>query len=180
MVRIFAMPKESVELPRDTSHAIFGRPIFACLKATGKSWLLNVPASKANAIWLGVDEDALAIHLPRVAYVFTDYYFDSHSTWIRVRDLRSGAITRSCPAGGALAPSRLPLISDLVLNGKGSVAWSVTGGRFPSGNAAVVACDSSGQRTLDSGEGIDLESVSIQNSVVTWLDNGTQREAWLE
>jgi hypothetical protein len=180
MVRIFALAKESVEPPRDKSSAIAGRPIFACLKATGKPWPLNITASKTGTIWVGVDEDALAIHFPRVAYAFTDYYFDTHRTWIRVKDLRSGVITRSCPAGGALAPNRLPRISDVVLNGKGSVAWSAVGSQYASSANAVIACDATGQRTLDSGEGIGLESVSIQNSVVTWLDNGTQREAWLE
>lgn len=73
----------------------------------------------------------------------------------------------------------MPRVTKIVLNGKGSVARSAEDG--PSATQrAVIACDSAGQRTLDSGEGVDLESLSLQHSAVSWLDNGSWREAWLE
>lgn len=175
-VRIYAMPKDSVPLP--DGHSVAGRPVFGCLKNIGEARLLNAPGEQ-EGYWFGVDEHALAIHAPLVAYAFTAYYLDSHATFVRVRNLNGNSTVRGCPAGRGLAPRRQPRVGGIVLNARASVAWSVEGGTF--GNPfAVVACDSAGQHVLDSGEGIDLESLSLQNSVVSWLDDGSRREARLE
>lgn len=173
------MPEGSVTLRGRNRPAIAGRPVFACLKRTGKSRLLDA-SGEMSAHSVGVDEHVLAIHSPRVAFVLTAYYLDAHETFVRVRDLRgNGGGVRSCSAGVGLAPRHIPRITKVVLNGKGSVAWSALQGLPAPGNA-IVACDSAGKRTLDSGEGVDLESLSLQRSVLSWLDNGSRREARLE
>lgn len=172
-VRVFAMPAES-----EGEGSIAGRPVFGCLKRIGRQRLLNAPGEQSG-YWFGVDEHALAVHAPLVAYAFTAYYTDSHKTSVRVRNLNTNATVRGCPAGSGLAPRRLPRVAQIVLNGRGAIAWSVEGGTFGT-PFAVVACDAGGQHVLDSGEGIDLESLSLQGSVVSWLDDGSRREALLE
>ena len=175
-VRIFATPSESVDLPGE--HSIAGRPVFGCLKATDEARLLNAPGEQ-EGLWFGVDEHAFAVHAPMVAYAFTAYYFDTHATFVRVRNLSTNVTVRGCRAGGDLAPRRTPRVAKIVMDARGKVAWSVEGGTFGD-PFAVVACDSTGQHVLDRGEGIDLESLALHGSVVSWLDGGSRREANLE
>lgn len=174
--RIYAVPRESVALP--SGHSVAGRPVFGCLKRIGQARLLNAPGDQ-EGLWFGVDEHALAIHAPLVAYAFTAYYFDTHATFVRVRNLNSGSTVRGCPAGGGLAPGHIPHVVKIVLNGTGAVAWSVQGGMFGT-PFAIVVCDSAGQHVVDSGAGIEPESVLLQDSVVSWLDDGSRREARLQ
>jgi hypothetical protein len=180
-VRIFAMPAGSVAMQGRPSIA--GRPVFGCLRRTGQTRLLNAPG-KQYGFWFGVDEHALAIHAPLAAYAFTAYYTDTHRVFVRVRNLKTNTTVRGCPAGGGSSnrvafPSVPTGIAKIVLNGRGAVAWSAEGGEFGT-PFAIVACDSSGKHVLDSGEGIDLESLSLQDGIVSWLDDGSRREARLE
>jgi hypothetical protein len=124
-VRVFVMPEGSVQL-KGPDHPGIGRLVFACLKATGRSLLLNLPA-EGRPFWTRVDGGTIAVNGPLVAYVFGQYYTDFHETWIRVRNLNTGAIIRSCPIGGALAPSALPRVTDIGLASSGDVGWSAEG-----------------------------------------------------
>lgn len=174
-VRIFAMPRESVTLPGGRS--IDGRPVFGCLKSIGEARLLNAPGEQ-EGYGFGVDEHAFGVRAPMVAYVFIVGHFDSQSAFVRVRNLNTNVTVRGCPVGGGLSPGT-PRVAEIVMDSRGKVAWSVEGGTFGS-PFAVVACDSTGQHVLDSGEGIDLESLALHGSVVRWLDGGSRREANLE
>jgi hypothetical protein len=177
-VRIYAMPKESLSPYEEREATVAGRPLFACLKATGDTSLLDLPEEGGgqHAYWVEVDPVSFAVRAPYVAYAFTEYYFDSHATWIRVRNLRTDAQPRSCEAGGGLAPGRLPQIGKIVLGSDLALAWTAKGyeGR------SVRVCGAAGPRLLDAGEGIDLESLALKNGVVSWTDEGSVREAPLE
>jgi hypothetical protein len=178
-VRVYALPEGSVKPANSHAASIAGRPVFGCLVATGRSLPLNFPATR-SAYWVGVDTDPIAVSSSLVAYAFTQYYLDTHETWIRVRNLRTGRILRSCPAGGGMAPHTFPHIIKLVISSSGAVAWSAEG--KPSGPApgAVLACHSAEPTVLDEGEGIDLDSLSLEDGVLSWADAGGRREAGLE
>jgi hypothetical protein len=177
-VRVYAMPKDSTSHPEHIRPAFFARPVFGCLKATGRSRLLDLPEAdaKKRPIWVEVHPDPLAVSAPLVAYAFTQYYLDAHETWIRVRNLGTGAVVRSCAAGGGIAPGSLPHIAKIVVDSRGKVGWSAEGyeGR------GIFACGPFGSHRLDQGDGIDLESLSLEHGVVHWLDEGSEREAALE
>lgn len=176
-VRIYATPKESMSQPEHREPAIAGRPVFACLKTSGETRLLDLPEESGaqHALWVEVDPEALAVRAPFVAYAFTEYYLDSHETWIRVRNLHTGADPRSCDAGGDIAPGRRPDIAKIVLGSNLAMAWTSTGFK---GNV-VRACGPAGTRLLDAGEGIDLESLALDNGVLSWTDEGTEHDARL-
>jgi hypothetical protein len=125
-VRVFAMPPESLQSAGNGLTAIGGRPVFGCLKATGRAVLLNFPV-EGHPFWASVDDDPIAVDGPLVAYVFGQYYTDFHKTWIRVRNLNTGAFIRNCPIGGAMAPSTLPHVTDIVLGSDGDVEWKAQG-----------------------------------------------------
>jgi hypothetical protein len=174
-VRVYAMPKESASHPEQREPAIAGRPVFGCLKTTGKSRLLDLPETggEKHAYWVEVDPQVLAVSAPLVAYAYTQYYLDTHETWIRVRNLRTGTVLRSCDAGGDLAPGRLPHVARIVLGSDGTVAWSAEG----DAGHVVWTCGPSGVHQLDTGEGVAVDSLSLENGVVSWVDEGSVREA---
>jgi hypothetical protein len=177
-VRVYAMPKESTSPPEHVNPPFFARLVFGCLKTTGRSRLLDLPEAdaKEGPLWVEVHPGPFAASGPLVAYVFSQYYTDTHETWIRVRDLRTGAVVRSCLAGGGLAPGRMPHIAEIVLDSRGEVAWSAEG----YAGQSIFACGPSGPDRLDQGDGIDLESLSLEHGVVHWLDEGSEREAAFE
>jgi hypothetical protein len=66
-------------------------------------------------------------------------------------------------------------ITAILVDPKGRAVWVA----IAQGAPEVGACESSGPRVLDSGDGIDPASVSLKGSTVTWSDSGAQRSAQL-
>jgi hypothetical protein len=87
-----------------------------------------------------------------------------------VVDLRNGRKLLNRPTGVLAGPYFAPA-TDLELKANASVAWMVEG--------AVLAHDSSGERRLDSGDGIDSTSLELEGSRLTWIKNGVVRSAIL-
>ena len=109
--------------------------------------------------------------------------------WIEVRDARDGTLVRrpDITWGSRLA--------DLELKGNGSVAWTLDRvamgpDGFPIGYGTgqppeavaweVWALDSHGHRLLDSGPNLDLHSLELNGSTLTWINDGTARTASLD
>lgn len=142
-VRIYAMPEESEEHARHREPSISGRPVFACLEATGRSRLLDLPEvdGEKPAYWVAVDERVFGTNAPLVAYVYSQYYLDTHETWIRVRNLLSGRVIRTCLVGGAIAPKRGPRVTDIVLSSSGEVGWNAQGDSQSGSEDHVPGCN---------------------------------------
>jgi hypothetical protein len=142
-VRIYAMAAEAGEDSKHTDPAISGRPVFACLEATDRSRLLDLPevGGEKHAYWVKVDERVFAVNAPLVAYAYSQYYLDTHQTWIRVRDLRTGRVIRTCLVGGAIAPRPGPRVTDIVLGPSGEVGWNAQGESQPSSEEHVPGCN---------------------------------------
>jgi hypothetical protein len=176
-VRIYALAEKSVDLQGPRAPGIGGRPVFGCAKATGRARLLDLPeVGNKRAYWTEVDPHVFAASGQLVAYAYTQYYLDTHETWVRVRNLRSGRILRSCAAGGDIAPGRLPRVMRILLDARGAVAWSAEAGL----GHVVWVCGPAGLHRLDQGEGVDLESLTLEKGVLHWTSEGSGREASLE
>ncbi len=142
-VRIYAMPEEPEGHAEHRNPAIFGRPVFACLEATGKSRLLDLPevGGEKHAYWVKVDERVFAVNVPLVAYAYSQYYLDTHQAWIRVRNLLTGKVIRTCLVGGAIAPGPGPHVTDIVLGSTGEVGWNAQGDSQPSSEEHEPGCN---------------------------------------
>lgn len=142
-VRIYATPAEPEGHAEHRNPAISGRLVFACLKASGKSRLLDLPevGGEKHAYWVQVDERVFAVRAPLVAYVYSQYYLDTHQTWVRVRNLYTGRVLRSCLVGGAIAPKPGPRVTDIVLSPNGEVGWNAQGESQPTVEEQPPGCD---------------------------------------
>ena len=142
-VRLYAMPKERTAHPEHRDPAIAGRPVFGCLKSTGSSRLLDLPAlgTERHAYWVEVDSRTVATSGPLVAYSYTQYYLDTHETWIRVRNLNTNVVIRSCFVGSGMAPPRRPHVTDVVLSSNGEVGWSAEGEEPDSSENQAPGCN---------------------------------------
>jgi len=176
-VRVYALAAGSSSRTGHRETAISGPPVFGCLKVTGTSRLLDFPEADTKQIpyWVGVDRKAFAVSAPLLAYAYSQYGTDAHETWVRVRNLRTGEVVRTCAAGGDLAPGTLPRFGRIVLDSRAAVAWSA---QTQEGNV-VYDCDASGSTRLDRGDGVELESLSLERSVIHWTDAGEERQAAL-
>lgn len=106
-----------------------------------------------------------------------------------MRDGRDGSLVRKPDVAWG---SRL---ADLELNAKGSVAWTLDriamgpdgypigyGSGQPPAPVAweVWALDNHGQRLLDYGPNLVLDSLALNGSVLTWANDGATRTATLD
>lgn len=128
-VRVYALAAESSAQSEHRNPAIGGRPVFGCLRSTGQARLLDLPelGGDKHAYWVGVDPRTVAANGPLVAYAYTQYYLDTHETWIRVRNLRTGAVIRNCLVGYGMAPHPGVRVTDIILASDGEVGWSAEG-----------------------------------------------------
>ena len=74
-----------------------------------------------------------------------------------------------------MAPGSLPVISRIVLDSHGAAAWSAEGQQ----GKVIWACDRAGPHQLDQGEGVELESLSLEAGVLHWLNGEREPEALL-
>jgi hypothetical protein len=100
--------------------------VFGCVESTGRTRLLDLPevGGGKSAYWVEVGLRALAANGPLVAYSYTQFYLDTHETWVRVRNLNTGEVIRSCYVGGGMAPHRGTRVTEIVLSSNGEVGWS--------------------------------------------------------
>lgn len=158
--------------------------IYGCLVSSGKSRKLS-PLPRRSGRGAPLMEAPFALNAPWVAgAVHQQTGLDTSRITVGARDLRSGR-RRSCAVGGGdHSPRSRGNVKEIVLKQNGSLAWSghgrigdAPGGQFPL--PEVVACDSSGEHLLDSGPGVDLHSLKLQGSRLTWTDSGETRSALL-
>jgi hypothetical protein len=112
---------------------------------------------------------------------------DSHRLSVTARNLHSGQRKSCFVASGSHSPRSTGRVTSIVLKSNGSLAWcgharfgesDEIRRHFPT--REVVACDSQGERLLDSGPGIDLHSLSLHGSTLTWTNAAETRTALLQ
>jgi hypothetical protein len=120
-----------------------------------------------------------------VAYAtFLEGAADGSQAYVDVRDLRTGARTKSVTAGepdeGQFSHDFQGPIQDLELRSNGSVAWIEK--TFTTGDPLfrVVKHDAGGRAVLDAGTDVDPRSLALSGSRLYWTRGGTPFAATLD
>ena len=177
---IYALPKKGLRQPSE-------RPIYACL--TAKTPL------RLSPVWVKGEGDfkrhiqflakPFALASPWAAGVgYTRYGVDVDHVDVKAVNLRTGAV-RECPVGQQTHPGGAGKLTDLVLKRNGAVAWINQEREYQGSPGAfslvgrVVACDSLGQHQLGRSSEVDVHSLSLHGSTLSWSDHGTTEKAEL-
>ena len=150
--------------------------VYACLFARPK-----------ERVDLGRNYDDARVELPRLAGTLLAYEQvgcgpGACASAIRVRDLAGGDVRTVSPTQRSRFEPESFGVSDLVLKENGSLAWTVA--RYAFGGAFIAfevwALDSQGARLLDSGPDLNLESLDLDGSTLTWINGSTTRTATVD
>jgi len=161
--RIYTVSRKALPQPEIVTYACLDslKPI-----RLGPFWL----RTRRDAVYIG---EPFALQTPWLAGVRHHHHgVDSGDVSITSRNLRTGA-TNLCVVGGGFNSSRRPTIDGIVLKPDGSVGWigeARVGGKYHVPEVGV--CDEIGGSILDSGEGIDLNSLKLNGSTLTWTTSG--------
>jgi hypothetical protein len=151
-------------------------PVYGCLKSSGKSrrmgpiqrkgWNTSMGSPFAlKQTWAG------AVEQRRPGQDATRVYVTS-------LDVRTGK-GRRCLIGSADRSGQLPSVRLLLIDNAGALAWAAIT-PSPTGRAPLIgACDSQGNRVLDSGAGVEIKSVELRGSTLSWTNAGGPRSAQL-
>jgi hypothetical protein len=90
---------------------------------------------RERAFSVVVDQHALGIHFPMVAFTQSNYLTDFHSTYVSSLDIRNGRVKRRCFAGAGSALKQWPEIPAIVVAGNGGIAWSARHGNGESASS---------------------------------------------
>jgi hypothetical protein len=158
---------------RDPDEPGFYPYLYACAIDNGRRFAL------------GQDYGDLSIEAVRLTDPFVGFATVScgglcGTTGIVVLDVRNGS-RKTLPRVSSLGPDFRATITDLELKATGAVAWIAQTARDQTDPNTEVrevwASDSAGQRMLDSGIGIGLESLKLSGSTLSWRKNGSPRSA---
>lgn len=100
---------------------------------------------------------------------------------VRVYSASRNVVTgdgRHCYLGGADRPGQLPKVLETFLTPNGSLAW-VAVLPIESDETQIGVCEAAGRRILDSGDGIETNSVVLTGTTLTWTDSDMGRSAAL-
>jgi len=168
VIRIFSLPGEE------------GERILGCVEPSGRAQQISpIPAGKFRAQLVR----PIVVNREWVAAAqLTQTGRDTHGLAVVSRDLRTRQ-AKKCDVGAGLSPSQAGKVVRVVLTGNGSVAWAGRGRIGLATKSApvpqIVACDHDGQRILDSGDGLELTTLSLDGSTVSWLNSGIKHSATL-
>jgi hypothetical protein len=168
VIRIFSLQGEK------------GERLLGCVEPSGRA--TQISPSRAGKFRTQLVRPIVVNRAWVAAAQLTQAGRDTHGLAVVSRDLRTRQI-KKCNVGSGQSPSQAGKVVRVVLTGNGSVAWA---GRGRVGLATkkvpipqIVACDHNRQRILDSGEGLQLTSLSLHGSSVTWLNSGVEHSATL-
>jgi hypothetical protein len=150
--------------------------VYGCLKSSGKTRRLgpiqlnggsaSMPGPFAlKATWASAVEDR------QVGQDTTRVYATS-------RNIQTDK-GRRCLIGSADRPSQLPAVRVLLIDKAGALAWAAIT-PSPTGRAPLIGvCDSQGARILDSGAGVEINTMQLHGSTLSWSNAGGPRSAQL-
>jgi hypothetical protein len=117
------------------------------------------------------------------AYGLTRSGVDTVSASVLVRQLRTGAVLRDEQAITAgLGPEFFEAVDAVVVRSDGAVAWTARAGSVISGQAREIEvnrADRRGRSLLDSGKGIQTQSLRLRGARISWRHGAQTRSAVL-
>lgn len=148
--------------------------VLACLRSGGVRKL-------SPRGWKTRITEPLLLRAPWAGGVLRHQGVDTYRLTVLALNVRTGSATE-CPAGGGshVGGRSGTLLSWMVLSTRGSLAWTAYGyGRKTTVSREVASCTTTGTQVLDSGEGIDLHSLKLNGSTLTWTNGGERQSATL-
>ncbi len=157
---------------------------FGCLIPRGKPRLLGSTLSRL-AVYRNkkiglVDTDTFELRAPWIAYTKTISGIDTWTLYVVAINLRTNRRNVCAVGGGGPDGDRPPAnVSEIALAADGTVAWTGTRLVRESYEKQVAVCSRTGEKVIDSGEGIGLHSLKLHGSTLSWTDFGETRTAQL-
>jgi hypothetical protein len=153
---------------------------YACLYSGDQRVALGPNGFDERGVGLRLEQFRLAA--PYLAYACGGNWMDRCIAGVRVVDLRDGSVRSPRMPAWVFGRRGFTVPTDIQLKDNGSVAWIIAdlqaGGR--PGPREVGALDGAGQRLLDSGSKLDVNSLELNESTLTWINDGTRRSATLD
>jgi hypothetical protein len=152
--------------------------VYGCSVQRGRSLRLGHASRSITESRVG----PVAVAGDVAAYGLSRFGVDTVSSAVEVRRLTDGAVLHDLSAASSVGPEFFQSVGSVVVKTDGAVAWVGSASSIISRGRAVVqvrAADSSGERTLDSGRGIDSGSLRLRGSTLSWRDAGVTRHATL-
>lgn len=168
-----ASPKVRVYQALSTAEG--DSPVYACLKATGKSWLLGPHAVRG---WMASMPGPFAIHVKWVAGIeHRQVGQDTGVLYSSARNVGSGKSKPHCLLGGADRPGQLPKIRRVFLTPSGTLVWVAL---IPTQSTTQIgACEGVNSRVVAEGGEIDAGSVSLRGFRLSWSDQSGKHSVTL-
>jgi hypothetical protein len=181
--RVYAVPKVDHRGTRNVEVPL----VFGCLKPRGHPRLLGSTSSglssyKGRLVGL-LHTDTLTIRAPWTAYASSATVIDASGIGVTAVNLRTNT-RRGCNVGGGVVTLAQPSVSNVVVTRSGTIAWAgVTrperNWNEPMVNVVARCGEDLGFEVLDSGPGIELHSLALHGSTLTWTDEGETHSAAL-
>lgn len=151
--------------------------IFGCIKPSGRPRRIGPVLGHA---WSAAISGPFSFATPWVGAIeLRQEGQDTARLYSASVSVESGAASR-CLIGGGDRPGQLPRVRETFLTPAGRLAWvALMPDRGSGATLEIGACESSGPNILESGSGIEANSVALKGSTLSWSDSGVQRSARL-
>jgi len=155
-IRIFRFPAQGKQ-----------GPVFTCRRPDGKSWRLGPSPEKG---WSAAVPGPFAIKNQWAGGVERRQVGqDTVELFSAARNAISGGSRAHCLIGGADRPEQLPDVLRLFSAPDGSIVWVVQA-RHGTATNQIAVCEDSGTKVIAEGPGVQAQSVTLTNFVLTWHD----------
>lgn len=161
-----------------SSEPPWSERVYGCLHSSDHPWQLSPRDGDRRSPRL--ESETLALSAPWAGGVMRESGVDTFRLAVRARNLRTGAAVECEAGGGSAVFKEATIVKRLVLTTTGTIAWS-SGvlRRNEESNRKILVCAPPLAQALDEGEGIDLNSLELHGSTLTWIDAGARRTARL-
>ena len=159
---------------------VLNQDVYGCSVARGRSFRLGHAVRALAQARVG----PLAVAGDLAAYGLQSFGVDTVSASVVVRRLTDGTVLKELRATRAAGAESFESIGSLVVMANGAVAWigslhSIVGHRSAIEVHAAGGAGAGADRVLDSGPDIDLASLRLHGSRLTWVDGAVTRHATL-
>jgi hypothetical protein len=172
-------PANATTLASDAVARVYsvGQAVYGCTAQGGRRFQLGDTARSLREGRAG----PIAVAGTVAAYGFTRFGVDTVSTEVMVRRLTDGAVFVTRPATNFVGVESFQSVGSIVVNADGTVAWIGSDTSIIAHRARdeVHVVSGGSDAVLDSGTGIDVTSLRLEGSALSWRDGGRMRHAAL-